>query len=84
MMGKLIGGAAVSVLLAAIYIAGGLAVARYWGGYASAVTPATLAWFLLFLVMSMFIFGSLFIADRRGVQRPEGLAEHDDARSCCW
>src|SRR4029450_5525338 len=50
MMGKLIGGVAVSTLLAAIYIAGALAVAQYWGGYASAVTPAILVWFLLFLI----------------------------------
>jgi len=62
MMGKLVGGAAASVLLASIYIVGGLAFAQYWGGYASAVTPALLAWFLLFLVMSLFIFGSLFVA----------------------
>ena len=62
MMGKLIGGVAVSTLLAAIYMTGGLAVAQYWGGYASAVTPAILLWFLLFLVMSIFIFGSLFVA----------------------
>ena len=62
MMGKLIGGVAVSTLLAAIYISGGLAVAQYWGGYASAVTPAILLWFLLFLIMSIFIFGSLFVA----------------------
>lgn len=62
MMGKLVGGAATSILLASFYIAGGLAFAQYWGGYASAVTPALLAWFLLFLVMSLFIFGSLFIA----------------------
>jgi ABC-2 type transport system permease protein len=62
MMGKLSGGAAASVLLAAIYMAGGLAGAQYWGGYASAVTPAILGWFLLFLVMSLFIFGSMFVA----------------------
>ena len=62
MMGKLMGGVGVSTLLAAIYISGGLVVAQYWGGYASAVTPAILLWFLLFLVMSIFIFGSLFIA----------------------
>ena len=62
MMGKLVGSVAVSTVLSAIYIAGGLAVAQYWGGYASAVTPGLLAWFLLFLVMSIFIFGSIFIA----------------------
>jgi ABC-type Na+ efflux pump permease subunit len=62
MMGKLIGGAGASTLLAVIYMAGGLAAAHYWGGYASAVTPAILGWFLLFLVMALFIFGSLFVA----------------------
>jgi ABC-2 type transport system permease protein len=62
MMGKLIGGAGASMVLAAIYIAGGLAVAQYWGGYASAVTPGLIGWFLLFLVMALFIFGSLFVA----------------------
>jgi ABC-type Na+ efflux pump permease subunit len=62
MMGKLIGSVAVSVLLAAIYIGGGLVVAQYWGGYASAVTAEALAWFTLFLVMAGLIFGSIFIA----------------------
>jgi ABC-2 type transport system permease protein len=62
MMGKLTGGAAASILLSAIYIAGGLAIAQYWGGYARSVTPAIVGWFLLFLVMALFIFGSLFVA----------------------
>src|SRR3954471_19389471 len=62
MMGKLIGGVAASILLSAIYIAGGLVVAQYWGGYARAVTPAIVGWFFLFVVLSQFIFGSLFIA----------------------
>ncbi len=62
MMGKLIGGVGISTLLAAIYISGGLAVAQYWGGYASAVTPGLLLWFVLFLVMAIFIFGSMFVA----------------------
>jgi ABC-2 type transport system permease protein len=62
MLGKLMGGAAASVVLALIYIAGGVPVAQYWGGYASAVTPAIVGWFVLFLLMALFIFGSLFIA----------------------
>src|SRR3954447_258423 len=62
MMGKLLGGAATSILLCAIYIAGGLIVVQYWGGYASAVTAAIVAWFLLYLTLALFIFGSLFIA----------------------
>jgi ABC-2 type transport system permease protein len=61
MMGKLIGSAAVSVLLALIYVAGGLVVADYYG-YSSAVSPAMLAWFALFLLMAVFIFGSIFVA----------------------
>jgi ABC-2 type transport system permease protein len=61
MMGKLLGSASVSLLLACVYLAGGLGAARYWG-YGDAVTPATLAWFLLFLSMAVLIFGSLFIA----------------------
>jgi ABC-2 type transport system permease protein len=62
MMGKLMGGAAASTLLSVIYIAGGLVVAQYWGGYATAITPAIVGWFLLFLILSLSIFGSLFIA----------------------
>ena len=63
MMGKLVGGAAASMLLSAIYMGGGLIVLQYWGGgYASAVTAAIVGWFLLFLTLALFIFGSLFIA----------------------
>ena len=61
MMGKLIGCVGVSLLLAAVYLAGGLAVAAYWG-MQDAVTPALAAWFLLFLTMSVLLFGSIFIA----------------------
>lgn len=62
MMGKLLGGAATSIVLCGIYIAGGLIVVQYWGGYASAVTPSILGWFLLYLTLALFIFGSLFVA----------------------
>jgi ABC-2 type transport system permease protein len=61
MMGKLSGSAAVSLLLACVYIAGGLAVASHWG-YGDAITPGAMAWFLLFLILALFIFGSTFIA----------------------
>ena len=61
MLGKLVGSGAVSVLLAFIYVAAGLVAATYYG-YASAVTPAMLAWFALFLAMSILIFGSIFVA----------------------
>jgi ABC-2 type transport system permease protein len=61
MMGKLLGCVGISMLLAAIYIVGGLVMA-YSYGYLSAVTPAMLAWFILFLLMAVLIFGSVFIA----------------------
>jgi ABC-2 type transport system permease protein len=61
MMGKLLGCAAVSLLLAGIYIVGGLVMARNYG-YAGAVTLPMLGWFVLFLLMAVLIFGSIFIA----------------------
>jgi ABC-2 type transport system permease protein len=61
MLGKLLGGVGVSMLLAAIYIAGGMGTAQTYG-YAGALTPALAGWFVLFLLMAVLIFGSLFIA----------------------
>jgi ABC-2 type transport system permease protein len=61
MMGKLLGCVAVSLLLAGVYIAGGLMMAGTYG-YADALTPAMTAWFILFLLMAVLIFGSFFIA----------------------
>jgi ABC-2 type transport system permease protein len=62
MLGKLLGSVSVSVLLATIYVAGGLVTAHYWGGYDSGVTVGLLAWFLVFLVLSILMFGAVFIA----------------------
>ena len=60
-MGKLLGGAAVCVLLALIYVSGALAVANYWG-YGDAVSPVQLAWFAFFLIVAVVLFGSIFVA----------------------
>jgi ABC-2 type transport system permease protein len=60
--GKLLGSVSVSIVLSALYVTGGLAGAQYWGGYASVVTLHLLAWFFIFLVMSILMFGSVFIA----------------------
>ncbi len=62
MVGKLLGSVSVSILLSTIYVIGGLVAAQYWGGYASAVTVALLAWFLMYLVMSILMFGAVFLA----------------------
>ena len=60
MMGKLIGCVAVSLLLAGIYVAGGVATANYYG-YGDAIRASDIGWLLLFLLMASFMFGSLFI-----------------------
>ena len=60
MMGKLLGSAAVSVLLAAIYMTGGVLMARHYG-YGDAIRPSDLAWVVVFLSMAVFIFGSIFV-----------------------
>jgi ABC-2 type transport system permease protein len=50
----------VSVLLAAIYVAGGFFMAgRY--GYGDAIRVSDLAWLFLFLTMAVFMFGSIFV-----------------------
>ena len=60
MMGKLLGSAAVSVLLAMIYVSGGVFMANRYG-YGDAIRPTDLAWLFLFLSMSVMMFGSIFI-----------------------
>jgi ABC-type Na+ efflux pump permease subunit len=61
MAGKLLGLIGVSLTMAAVYLGGGYVVAvRY--GVAGGLTPGLIAWFLLFLVLALLIYGSLFIA----------------------
>jgi ABC-2 type transport system permease protein len=60
MMGKLAGCVAVSLLLAVVYVFGGIAVARYYG-YGDVVRMIDIGWLFLFLVMASFMFGSVFI-----------------------
>lgn len=60
MMGKLAGCVAVSLLLATIYVTGGMIAARHFG-YADVIHATDLAWLLLFLLMASFMFGSIFI-----------------------
>jgi ABC-2 type transport system permease protein len=60
MMGKLAGSIAVSLLLAAVYVAGGTAVAHRFG-YGDVVHATDLAWLFLFLLLASFMFGSVFI-----------------------
>lgn len=61
MLGKLIGMAAVSMTLASIYLAGAYwAVHRY--GYAEYLSLEVIAWFVVYLVLAVFMYGSLYAA----------------------
>jgi ABC-2 type transport system permease protein len=61
MMGKLLGMAGVSLTLVGIYLGGGY-LALHHLGYAKYLPSHLLAWFLVFQVLSVFMYGSLFIA----------------------
>ena len=61
MIGKLMGLIGVSLTLSALYLG-----AAYWAaehyGVADVVSPGLIAWFLVFLVVALIMYGSLFIA----------------------
>jgi ABC-2 type transport system permease protein len=61
MMGKLCGSVAISIVLAIVYLGGGYALAHYWH-YSDIVTPGMAGWFALYLLLAVFLFGSVFIA----------------------
>ena len=61
MMGKLLGTATVSVLLALMYFAGGV-YAIFSSGHWEFLQPHLMAWFILFLICAVLMYGSIFIA----------------------
>jgi ABC-2 type transport system permease protein len=61
MMGKLLGSVGVSMTLVAVYLGGGLWVAHHFG-YAGRVPVDVLGWFVVFQILAVLLFGSLFIA----------------------
>jgi ABC-type Na+ efflux pump permease subunit len=61
MLGKLVGGVAVSLTLGLVYLTGGLIAAWYYG-FTDYLSPTVVIWFLVYLVLAVFMFGSLFIA----------------------
>lgn len=61
MMGKLLGNAAIGIVLATIYVGCGYAVAAY-RGYADAIQPGLLAALGLYLVLAILLYGSLYMA----------------------
>jgi ABC-2 type transport system permease protein len=61
MLGKLLGVIAVSMTTGAVYLAGGGVLAARFG-VASLLSPALIGWFLLFTILAVLVFGSLFMA----------------------
>jgi ABC-2 type transport system permease protein len=61
MLGKLIGMVGVSLTVAAVYL-GGTYIAALQYGYTDYLSPYLLAWFLVFLILAVVMYGSLFIA----------------------
>lgn len=61
MLGKLVASTSVSAVLTLVYLTGAAFAAQRWG-YLDAIDPRMLAWFVLFLLMAVTLYGSLFIA----------------------
>ena len=61
MLGKLIGVVGVSLTVSAFYLGGGYAVAARYG-LTDALPGPVLAWFVVYLVLAVFMYGSLFMA----------------------
>jgi ABC-2 type transport system permease protein len=61
MLGKLLGSVAVTLVLAVIYIGGGLLLAAQ-ADYFGLIRWTLLPWFALFLVIAVMLFGAMFIA----------------------
>ena len=61
MAGKLLASTSVSAILSLVYLSGAAYGAYRWG-YLDAVEPRLVAWFVLFLLLSVMTFGSIFIA----------------------
>lgn len=59
MLGKLLSVVLVTLTISAFYLGGGYAIAARFG---VRVAPVILAWFVLFLILSTLIYGSLFTA----------------------
>jgi ABC-2 type transport system permease protein len=61
MLGKLLSATAVSAMMTVVYIAGGAWAAQRWG-YLDVLDPWIVGWFVVFLLLSVLMYGSFFIA----------------------
>lgn len=61
MMGKLLGAASESLVLALVYLGGGIGLAAHLG-ILSEIPPSLFAWFFVFMTFGVLFFGSLYIS----------------------
>ena len=61
MLGKLLASTSVSAVMTLVYLTGAAWTAHRWG-YLDALEPRMIAWFVFFLLLSVLIYGSMFIA----------------------
>lgn len=61
MLGKLLGVVAVSLTISTVYLGGMYVVASRFGA-ANLVSPGLVAWFIVFLILAVMAYGSLFMA----------------------
>jgi len=61
MLGKLLGILAVSLTMAVVYL-GGIYLAAMYHGLTEFLSTEVLAWFLLFLILAVMMYGSIFLA----------------------
>ena len=61
MGGKLLGTAGVSMAVSALYLTGAFVVARNWG-YVDVISPRLVATFVLYALLGVLLFGSIFIS----------------------
>jgi ABC-2 type transport system permease protein len=70
MLGKLLGNVAGSLSVVAIYAAGGFALAAY-NGWINLIPLNIIPWFVVFQVLAVLLFGSLFMAVGAAVTTPK-------------
>jgi ABC-2 type transport system permease protein len=61
MLGKLLASTAVSAVMTLVYVSGAAWTAHRWG-YLDALQPSLLGWFVVFLLLSVLMYGAMFIA----------------------
>ena len=76
MLGKLLASTAVSAVMTMVYLTGGGWAANRWG-YLDVLDPLMIVWFVVFLLLSVLMYGSFFIAIGAACSDLQGRAKSD-------